>query len=73
MKLMQTGGFGALKLIGGFWMFFAAVILVSTFFVQGNEFVPATRGQVANLIAGIILFGTGLMVFLAGKRNASRP
>ena len=70
MENTQKGGFGALKLIGAFWMFFAAVILAATFFVQGNEFVPASRGQVANLIAGILLFGTGLVVFLAGKRSS---
>lgn len=70
MENTKKGGFGALKLIGGFWMFFAAVILAATFFVQGNEFVPASRGQVANLVAGILLFGTGFIVFLAGKRSS---
>lgn len=75
---VSKGGFDALRLIGSFWMFFAVVVLVATFFVEEGANVPAARGRIVNLISGLILFAVGLVVFLKGvyntrKRRMSAP
>ena len=62
----KKGSFDVLRLMGMFWMFFGGIVLVATFFVKGNEYVPAIRGQMANLIGGALLFIVGLLVFLKG-------
>jgi len=61
--------FEVLELMGIFWMFFGGIVLLATFFVKDNPYVPLARGVISNILGGSILFGTGLLVFLKGKAN----
>ena len=62
--------FEPLKIAGVFWSLFGIVILLATFFVRETPQVPAIRGIVTNLIAGVLLLGVGITSMLKGRANA---
>ena len=63
--------FEPLELMGIFWLCFGVIVLVATFFVKETSFVPHTRGVFINIIAGSLLFFTGLFSILRGRKKKS--
>ena len=64
--------FEPLEIMGVFWIFFGAVVLLATLFVKGTENVPLIRGIVTNIIAGLLLFAAGVFSFLKGRSHKRR-
>lgn len=64
--------FEPLEIMGAFWLFFGIVVLLATFFVKGTENVPAIRGIVTNIFAGILLLAAGIFSILKGRSNKRR-
>lgn len=63
--------FEPLELMGIFWLGFGVIVLIATSFVKETTFVPHTRGVVINLIAGSLLFLTGLFSIIKGRKKKS--
>jgi hypothetical protein len=61
--------FEPFMILGIFWSLFGLVVLVATFFVRETAMVPAVRGVVTNLIAGVLLLGVGIACILKGRAN----
>ena len=62
--------FDPLKIMGIFWLAFGVIVLVATLFVKATPQVPAMRGVITNIIAGVLLVGTGF--FSLRKAGANR-
>jgi len=62
--------FDPLKIMGIFWLVFGVIVLFATLFVRTTPQVPAMRGMITNIIAGVLLVGTGL--FSLGRAGANR-
>ena len=56
-------------ILGVCWSAFGVIVLVATFFVRETPMVPASRGVVTNLIAGILLLGVGVTSLVKGRAN----
>ena len=59
--------FEPLQIMGFFWVFLGAVVLVSTFFVRATPNVPLIRGAVTNVIAALLLLAAGIFSILRGR------
>lgn len=68
----EKKSFEPLEIMGIFWIFFAVIVLMATFFVKGTENVPLVRGVVTNVISGLLLLAAGLFSFLKGRSNKRR-
>jgi len=68
----QKQTFEPLEIMGFFWLFFGAVVLLATFFVKGTENVPLLRGIVTNIIAAGLLLAAGIFSILRGRANKRR-
>jgi hypothetical protein len=68
----QKQTFEPLEIMGVFWLFFGAVVLLATFFVRGTENVPLVRGIVTNILASALLLAAGIFSILKGKSNKRR-
>jgi hypothetical protein len=64
--------FQPLIIMGIFWLVFGIVVLLATFFVQGNDLIPTVRGKVTNIIAGLLLLTAGGISFLKGRANKQK-
>ncbi len=64
--------FEPLEIMGVFWIFFGAIVLLATLFVRGTENVPLVRGVITNVIAGLLLLAAGVLSFLKGRSNKRR-
>ena len=62
--------FEPLEIMGVFWLIFGIVVLIATFFVKATPRVPLIRGVVTNIIAGLLLFGAGLLSILKARAIA---
>jgi hypothetical protein len=65
----EKTNFQPLELMGYFWLVFGVVVLIATFFVKETAFVPHVRGVFINIIAGSLLFFTGLFSIIKGRKN----
>lgn len=64
--------FQPLELMGYFWLVFGAIVLISTVFVGESSLVPKIRGVLTNILAGLVLFLTGLFAVLRGRSNKKK-
>ena len=64
--------FDPLGIMGIFWSVFGIIILAATFFVKATPRVPLIRGIVTNIIAGLLLLGTGIFCIIKARINQKR-
>lgn len=55
------------RALGVFLMFFGMVVVAALFFTS------TAAGKVTNLISGLLLFGTGTLIFLLGSPPQETP
>lgn len=61
--------FEPLEIMGYFWSILGALVLFVTIFVEGNDFVPQTRGIWTNIVSGGIMVSVGLFALWKGRHN----
>ena len=64
--------FEPLQIMGLFWLVFGMIVLVATFFVKETPRVPLIRGVVTNIIAGVLLLGTGIFAIIKARLNKKK-
>jgi drug/metabolite transporter (DMT)-like permease len=63
----QKKTFEPFLVLGVFWSLFGLVVLAATFFVRERPQVPAIRGIVTNIMAGLLLLAIGITCILKGR------
>ncbi|MEE4310753.1 MAG: hypothetical protein V2J62_02690 [candidate division KSB1 bacterium] len=64
--------FQPLELMGYFWLVFGVIVLLATVFVGESSLVPKARGVMTNILAGLVLFLTGLFSVIRGRSNKKK-
>jgi len=59
--------FEPLEIMGVFWSIFGLVVLLATLFVESTPRVPAVRGVLTNLLAGLLLLAVGVFSMARGR------